>query len=88
MQRIACVAETFLTLTFGVASYTLASLAGPHARFGVLTTRTTDVAILVCAGTLEGATDKIVEVFPDDVDEHNKGIHPRFTPESKSNKRR
>lgn len=45
------------------------------------------VAMLVCAGILEAATDRIVEEFPDVADER-KGIHSKFSPGPKSNRRR
>ena len=45
------------------------------------------VAMLVCAGILEGATDKIVEQFPDVANER-KGIGSKFSPGPKSNRRR
>jgi len=44
-------------------------------------------AMLICAGILEAATDKIVEVFPD-VARERKGINSKFSPGPKSNRRR
>lgn len=44
------------------------------------------VAMLLCASILEGATDKIVETFPDVAAERH-GIHSKFSPGPKSNQR-
>ena len=45
------------------------------------------VAMLLSAGILEGATDLIVEAFPDVAGERN-GIHSKFSPGPKSNRQR
>lgn len=45
------------------------------------------VALLISAGILEAATDKIVEVFPD-VGDERKGVLSKFSPGPKRNRRR
>lgn len=45
------------------------------------------VAMLMSAGVLEGATDKIVETFPDVAGER-KGVQSKFSPGPKSNRQR